>query len=127
MPHPPDASRDSKPAEAAPGDEPSVFPCPKCGEPIAEGDDFCRHCGKRLNRFDSKFYRPGWILFLMLTVLGPLAIPLVMRSPHMTRPVKIAFSIAIVVFTAVILAAFAYITIVLIRHTIEFQREMDQW
>lgn len=46
------------------------------------------------------YHRPGWLVVLILFVLGPLAIPLVWRSPVLSRRAKIVLTSVAVAYTA---------------------------
>ncbi len=39
------------------------------------------------------YYRPVWVLILLFVVLGPLALPLLWRSPRSSRPVKVVLTV----------------------------------
>lgn len=86
--------------------EPNV--CRGCGGALGPGDRFCSRCGRRrgrgAGRADDRFYRPGWILLLSLTILGPLALGLVWRSPHLTRRGKAGMSAVIIVYSVACIA-----------------------
>lgn len=99
--------------------------CRRCRESIQSDDTFCRHCGRRQGRFDSKFYQPVWIIVLTLTVLGPLAIPLAWKSPHLTRNGKIAMISFIIGISALVLLLVAYLTIIIFRYYMDMQSQMD--
>ena len=49
------------------------------------------------------YYRPWGVLLLLFVVLGPLGLPLLWRSPSFTRGWKIALTVAMVVYTALLL------------------------
>lgn len=51
-------------------------------------------------RSQSKWYYSLWtVLFLLFFALGPLAIPLLWKSPHFPRWAKISLTIAVVALT----------------------------
>ena len=99
--------------------------CWSCGKIIADSDAFCRHCGRRQMRGDTWYYRSGWILFLTFFVLGPLTLPLILRSPILTRTEKwllatVATGYAVLtVYLGYVLLAFY------IHHFMEFSRELN--
>lgn len=49
------------------------------------------------------YYRPLAVLVLLFVVLGPLGLPLLWRSPSFTRGWKIVLTIAMVVYTGLLL------------------------
>jgi len=89
---------------------PALTACWSCRGVIAPGDKFCRHCGRRQMRGDTWYFQAGWILFLALTVLGPFALPLVWRSPHLSRSQKWVVGGIITVYSAIVLWLFYWIT-----------------
>lgn len=76
--------------------------CRACDRVIDEGDTYCRHCGRRQDQSAAWYYQPLWILVLALLAIGPLALPLVWRSPRMSRTEKTAFTTAILLYTAML-------------------------
>jgi hypothetical protein len=50
----------------------------------------------------SWYYRPWAVVVLLFVVLGPLGLPLLWRSPSFTRGWKIALTVAMVVYTALL-------------------------
>jgi hypothetical protein len=53
--------------------------------PLDAADRYCRHCGNGQGRFLQWYYRPVWIMVLTVTVLGPLSLVLVWRTPRLGR------------------------------------------
>ncbi len=52
-----------------------------------------------------RWYHNVWVvLFMLFFVLGPLGLPLLWKSPHFSRAMKIALSVLVIVFTVWILA-----------------------
>lgn len=51
---------------------------------------------------DNPIYRRWVVLVLLFAALGPLALPLLWRSPHFSRGWKIALTAAVLVLTAVL-------------------------
>jgi hypothetical protein len=81
----------------------SMMACGGCGRVIHSADIFCRHCGKPQAKKKSKtawYYEPVWIFILGFAVIGPLALPLVIKSPKLSRGAKWGISLAIIVYTA---------------------------
>ena len=48
------------------------------------------------------YYRPFWVLVLLFFVLGPLGLPFLWRSPRFTRVLKVTLTIAVVVYTGLL-------------------------
>lgn len=53
-------------------------------------------------RVSPWYYRPWAVVALLFLVLGPLGLPLLWRSPSFTRGWKIALTVAMVVYTALL-------------------------
>ena len=88
--------------EQTEGTAPSPTLCYGCGIEIGAADKFCRHCGRRQgSRVAAWYHRPAWILFLAFTVLGPFALPLVCRSPLLSRRMKWVLATVILLVTVV--------------------------
>lgn len=100
--------------------------CWACRAVITQGDEFCRRCGRRQMRGDTWYYRAGWILFLSLTVMGPLALPLVWRSPHLSRSEKWILGSAITAYSVFVLALGAWLIVLMWRHFTEIYRLSQQ-
>ena len=49
------------------------------------------------------YYNIWFVLFMLFFVVGPLGLPLVWKSPHFARWVKIALTLAMVVYTVVLI------------------------
>jgi uncharacterized membrane protein len=87
-------------------------PCWACRRPIDPGDPYCRWCGKRQQTDTHWYFQPGWIVLMTLTVLGPFTLPLVWRSPALTRRQRWGLTLFIVVLTALVIYFF-YLLVVL--------------
>jgi len=61
------------------------------------------------------YYRPWPLLFLLFVVLGPFGLPLLWKSPAVSRTTKIVLTIAVIVYTAML----AETAVVAIRMMIE--------
>jgi len=48
------------------------------------------------------YYRPWAVVVLLFLVLGPLGLPLLWKSPSFTRGWKIVLTVALVVYTALL-------------------------
>jgi len=93
--------------------------CRQCFETLDLGDNFCRHCGTltdvgvglvKVGRLPAPTStaipeRPlGWtenavIVLLALSLIGPLAIPMLWRSRRFTRGWKIGLTVAVLAVT----------------------------
>ena len=95
----------------APQAVPPAFPvpCRSCRNPIGARDAFCKYCGTRQRPADAFYYHPVWILLLALTVLGPIALGLVWKSPSMGAGMKFVLAAVIIVYSAVSLYAIFYV------------------
>jgi hypothetical protein len=74
--------------------------CRNCRRVIEPGFKYCPHCGRRQHPGSAWYYHHVWILLLSFNVLGPLVLPLVWRSPQMSRTGKAAAAVAILLYTA---------------------------
>jgi len=61
------------------------------------------------------YYRPWALVFLLFVVLGPFGLPLLWRSPAVSRTTKIVLTIAVVVYSALL----AETAVVAIRMMVE--------
>jgi hypothetical protein len=77
--------------------------CWACRRPIDAGDPYCRWCGKRQQADDHWYFRPLWIVVMTLTVAGPFTLPLVWRSPSLSRKERWALTAFIVAVTLLVL------------------------
>ena len=54
----------------------------------------------------ARWFHSVWFVLLMLfVVMGPFGLPLLWKSPRFSRPLKIALTVLVVVYTVWILAA----------------------
>ena len=53
-------------------------------------------------RVTTWYYRPWAVVVLLFLVLGPLGLPLLWKSPSFTRGWKIVLTVALVVYTALL-------------------------
>jgi hypothetical protein len=79
---------------------PSPSTCWSCGRAVDPDDRYCRGCGQGQGAFVAWYYRPVWIVLLSLTVLGPFALPLVWRTPRLSRGGKWVTSAALILVFA---------------------------
>lgn len=64
--------------------------CRHCGKPIAPSDNFCRYCGKSPSTAVLFRYTHAGIILLTI-LLGPVALPFIIKSPVISRNVRIAY------------------------------------
>ena len=48
------------------------------------------------------YHRPVWVLLLLFVVLGPFGLPYLWKSPCFSRPIKIALTAAVAVYTVLL-------------------------
>ena len=90
--------------------------CPLCNAPMEPGPDrkYCARCEQLLSGAapaqslrpapQPKWYHNIWVLLLMLFfVLGPLGLPLVWKNPTLARWVKVALTLAMIVYTMLLI------------------------
>jgi len=46
------------------------------------------------------YYRRAWVLVLLFVVLGPIALPILWRSPSFSRPVKVVLTVLVLAYMA---------------------------
>ncbi|MCL4216549.1 MAG: hypothetical protein KJ052_06045 [Candidatus Hydrogenedentes bacterium] len=106
----------------------SMMACVACGRVIQAGDSFCRYCGKPQVQKKTKtkwYYEPIWILVLGFAVIGPLVLPLVIKSPKLGPGAKWGISIAVILYTLVT-GYFGYVLIAIIwSYVSEFSAQVD--
>ncbi len=70
--------------------------CWRCDGLIDSDDRHCRHCGEGQGAALAWYYRPLWIAVLALTVLGPFAVVLIMRTPRLDRRTQWVASVLLI-------------------------------
>lgn len=75
-----------------------MFTCPRCRQPIAETDCYCRHCGKTLKPRLGFWYDHGGILLLTL-IAGPFSLISVWLSRKISLLAKWAWTAGITLFS----------------------------
>lgn len=80
------------------GNEPRVC-CWNCNRDVDSDDRYCRRCGQGQGAWIPWYYRPLAMALLAITVLGPFTLPLVWRTPHLSRGAKWIASLVLVAVT----------------------------
>ena len=86
---------------------PATAKCPMCEQPVIVPANFCGTCGfaltsapPRAGAVRLRWYHNIWfILFLMLFVLGPFALPLVWKHPKLSRGMKLGLNLIGLIYT----------------------------
>jgi len=76
---------------------------------------------KKMNREDEKirwYLKPVSVVLLLFFVLGPLALPLLYKSPKFNKTLKIILTIAVIIYTS-------YLVYVSLKIGREVYREME--
>ena len=83
--------------------------CPLCSEPVLPEQKYCTRCERLLSSATpgepskSKWYYNIWVLlFMLFFVLGPLGLPLVWKNPRLSRPMKMALTLVMVIYAVVL-------------------------
>ena len=77
--------------------------CWNCGRDVAADDRYCRRCGEGQGAYLSWYYRPLWIAILTVTAMGPFVLPLLWRTPLLSRTAKWVFSAVVILISAYVL------------------------
>ncbi len=120
--------------------------CPQCGCPRDATDRFCRRCGRSFEpasevagaekagaqvvvaqavterRARTNWLDTRWGVWLLLSALGPFALPVLWRSRRFTRFGKIAVTLLVVVLTA----ALVWLLYLVIAALVRSLRELHQ-
>lgn len=100
--------------------------CRHCGAPADPAHHYCPWCGRLLAAETAQrpggqggrpswYYEPIWIAVMALLVLGPFALPLVFKSPKLSRNGKIAFTAGIALYTLMIFFYTIKISLIIIN------------
>ena len=76
--------------------------CALCGKDIGHNDAYCRHCGAKKGQGVRWYHKTWGIIILLFLVLGPLAIPLLWRSPVIPRERKLLLTMLCLAFTSLL-------------------------
>ena len=112
--------------EPSPSQVPSPAPCRSCGRAIASEDAYCRHCGKRQSPAGGWLYHPITLVLLAFLFIGPFAIPLVVRSPYLSRTGKIILNISITIYTILLLYVTYVLAVQLVQQSSDIMNLMNQ-
>ena len=112
--------------EPSPPRVPSPAPCRSCGRTIASEDAYCRYCGKRQSPAGGWLYRPTTLVLLAFLVIGPFAIPLVVRSPYLSRTGKIILNLSIIIYTILLLYVTYLLAVQLVQQSSDIMNLMNQ-
>jgi hypothetical protein len=74
--------------------------CWTCAATIDEADAFCRRCGMGQGKSLPWYYEPVWIVVLTLFALGPLSLPLIWKSPRLSKRGRLIATGLVLLFTA---------------------------
>jgi len=99
-----------------PGEASLAPDCAGCGLSLAPDDRFCRRCGQARGKPGPWQQRPGVILALLFLGIGPLALPMLWRSPRFSKAQKSAITAANLAFIAALVLGFAW----LVRRYLQF-------
>ena len=113
------------PVNAAVPPAPARARCPRCGHTIDTWDNFCRYCGRRTKAKVPWYYEPAWIVILALLVLGPLTLPLVWKSPKLSRPVKWIFTLFLVIYAVALVYYLWLFTVIMWRLYSTFNQDFN--
>ena len=84
--------------------------CPACQTPVLDATAaFCSHCGRPLVPADSpraKWHQSvGFILIMIFFVLGPLALPLILKNPRLSSRARWILVGVTLLYTVVVIDA----------------------
>jgi hypothetical protein len=68
---------------------PAALVCWSCKSPVEAADRYCRHCGSGLGAFLPWYYQPWGLGVLALFAMGPLVLPMLWKSPAVSRRGKL--------------------------------------
>lgn len=71
---------------------------------------------------DTKWYYKPWAILGAILLLGPLAIPLIWKSPRINRILKIVISIAIVILAIWLTKASIDLYGIMLKEIVDIQR-----
>jgi|ETNmetMinimDraft_18_1059904.scaffolds.fasta_scaffold67728_2 hypothetical protein len=88
--------------------EPSFpIPCRNCHQLVPESEETCPECNLPRDLRVPWYHGFVGICILLFLVLGPIAIPLLWRSPILSKPVKVRLTVATVAYSLWILYSLA--------------------
>ena len=89
------------------GERVNATTCTLCNDAVLPEQKYCTRCEQLLGGVKppgpskpKKWYHNVWVvLFMLFFVLGPFGLPLVWKNPSFSRWIKIALTLAMVVYT----------------------------
>jgi hypothetical protein len=72
------------------------------------------------------YYQPVWIILLTFTVLGPFGLPLIWKTPKMSRGLKIALASITLAFTVVLVYAAYWVMAFLFQYYGQLNEQLNQ-
>ncbi len=79
--------------------------CRRCLAVIDAEDNYCRRCGLSTRGGEAWYHSPAFVILMLFVIIGPLAIPLLWRSPRFSTTAKWAITVVNVVYTLLMLYA----------------------
>ena len=73
------------------------------------------------------YLNPISVVVLLFFVLGPIGLPLLYKSPKFSKTLKIILTVAVIVYTSLLILASLEIGIELYTRMQEFKRTLDQF
>lgn len=89
-------------SSTTPGDRSQApIACQRCKATIDPWDTYCRNCGRRTGKM-AWHHSPLFVVAMLFLVMGPIALPLLWRSPGFSKNWKIVLTALMVAYTVVI-------------------------
>ena len=103
--------------------------CPMCSTAAPAEAAFCSVCGTALGTASAapasprlKWYHNVWfVLFMLFFVLGPLGLPLVWKHPRFARCVQWSLTVAMIVYTVLLVQTTVAMVRIVTQHLQQFQ------
>jgi len=100
--------------------------CRSCQRPIEPGDAYCRYCGASQTPSVPWYLQPVWIILLTFTVLGPFGLPLIWKTPKMSRGLKVVLTSITLAFTIVLVYAAYWVMAFLFQYYGQLNEQLNQ-
>jgi hypothetical protein len=78
--------------------------CRRCNQLIDRTDHFCRQCGSATGKQSKLYYKPLVVLVMLFFLVGPLALPLLFKSPDFSPLQKGLIAVVNLLYTAWIIS-----------------------